>query len=101
MTAIDQTMDIGDLEKPWYVRLFEMARNQPLGTAGALVVLLMVLAAIFANFISPYDPEAASWKHQLSPPDSLLVLPAVWSSVLQVPTLAVGLISLFSAWSTS
>ena len=30
----------------------------------------MILAAIFANFLSPYDPEAASWKNQLSPPDA-------------------------------
>ena len=70
MAAIDQTIDIGDLQKPWYQRLFEIARRQPLGTAGGLVVLLMVLAAIFANFLSPYDPEAASWKNQLSPPDA-------------------------------
>ncbi len=70
MAAIDQTIDIGDLQKPWYQRFFETARHQPLGTAGGLVVVIMILAAVFANFVSPYDPEAASWKNQLSPPDA-------------------------------
>jgi peptide/nickel transport system permease protein len=70
MAAIDQTIEIGDLRKPWYQRFFETARHQPLGTAGGLVVVIMILAAVFANFVSPYDPEVASWKHQLLPPDA-------------------------------
>ena len=70
MAAIDQTIEIGDLRKPWYQRFFETARHQPLGTAGGLMVVIMILAAVFANFVSPYDPEVASWKHQLLPPDA-------------------------------
>jgi len=70
MAAIDQTIEIGDLRKPWYQRFFETARHQPLGTAGGLVVVIMIFAAVFANFVSPYDPEVASWKHQLLPPDA-------------------------------
>ena len=33
--------------KPWHVKLRETARKQPIGVAGALIVILMILMAIF------------------------------------------------------
>lgn len=36
-------------------------RRKPLGAAGALVVIVMVLAAAFADLIAPYDPVAANF----------------------------------------
>jgi len=37
-------------------RLLTLMRKQPLGTAGALIVLIMIFAAIFAPWLAPYDP---------------------------------------------
>jgi peptide/nickel transport system permease protein len=41
---------------------------QPLGTAGLLVILVMAAAAIFADIVAPYDPEAIDFIAMLSPP---------------------------------
>ena len=57
-----------EIRKPWYVKLGDLMRRQPLGTAGAFVVILMVLATIFAEVISPYDPELISFESMLVPP---------------------------------
>jgi len=68
--AVDPT-ELEDVpRKPLLVRLWRMSRSHPLGAAGAGVVILMVLAALFAPWITPYDPEAASFEHMLSPPNA-------------------------------
>ncbi|MGZ9143450.1 MAG: hypothetical protein ACXW4O_14050, partial [Candidatus Binatia bacterium] len=36
------------------IRTFAVKR--PLGAAGAAIVLLMILAALFAGLVAPYDP---------------------------------------------
>jgi peptide/nickel transport system permease protein len=48
-----------------------MARKQPLGFAGGIIVLLMVLMAIFADFIAPYDPEEANFLDMLVGPGTV------------------------------
>ncbi len=53
---------------PWYIRLYALVRSQPLGVAGALVVLGMIFMAVFAAQISPVDPEAISFENMLAPP---------------------------------
>jgi peptide/nickel transport system permease protein len=71
MVTINPAADTDELEeKSWSSRLIDMIRRQPLASAGGLVVLIMIFASIFANFLSPYDPEAASWINQLSPPSA-------------------------------
>ena len=55
---------------PWHVRFGGLMRRQPLGTAGAFIVILMVLATIFAELISPYDPEMISFESMLVPPSA-------------------------------
>ena len=54
------------------LRLFIMRRS--LGAAGALIVVLMALAALLANWLAPYDPlendfsamlQAPGWRHWL------------------------------------
>ena len=57
-----------EIRKPWYVQFGDLMRRQPLGTAGAFVVILMVLATIFAEVLSPYDPEMISFESMLVPP---------------------------------
>ncbi|UYN97528.1 MAG: ABC transporter permease [Enhydrobacter sp.] len=52
----------------------EFCRRQPLGTAGLVIMIVMVAAGVMAGWISPYDPEendfsammeAPSWTHIL------------------------------------
>lgn len=38
------------------------------GTAGAVIVLAVVLMAVFADFLSPYDPTKLDAKNRLQPP---------------------------------
>ena len=59
-----------EIQKPWYVQFSDLMRRQPLGAAGAFVVLLMVFATIFAEVLSPYDPELISFESMLVPPSA-------------------------------
>jgi peptide/nickel transport system permease protein len=43
---------------------------QPLGAAGLLVIMMMAAAAIFADVLAPYDPEAIDFASMLSPPST-------------------------------
>jgi len=47
--------------------LLRIARRNPIGTFGLLVVILLALVAVFAPQLSPYDPNAQVGK-RLSPP---------------------------------
>ncbi|WP_350151149.1 ABC transporter permease [Thalassobaculum sp.] len=38
-----------------------MARRQPLGVAGGFIVLLMIIMAVFADYIAPHDPTAMNY----------------------------------------
>jgi len=73
MASVD-TAVLGAVEdiprKPWYVSFGELLRKQPLGAAGGLIVLVMLLATVFANVLSPYDPELASFENMLVPPSA-------------------------------
>jgi hypothetical protein len=53
--AIDTT-DLDQLRLPLSTRLWQLIRKQPLGAAGAFIVIIMVVAATFANVLTPYDP---------------------------------------------
>ena len=46
----------------------ELSRKQPLGAFGAVVVLVMIFAAVFAEYITVYDPEANAFEVMLRPP---------------------------------
>src|SRR5215213_8711073 len=43
--------------------------NKPLGAFGAAVLIVLVLTAIFADFIAPYDPVQQNVPYRLRPPD--------------------------------
>ena len=55
---------------PLQSRLWSILRSQPLGIAGALIVFVMIVAALFAPYISPYDPELNDFGAMLLPPDA-------------------------------
>ena len=42
--------------RPLLATILDMIRRKPLGAAGAFIVLVMVLAALLADVIAPYDP---------------------------------------------
>ncbi|NQW50469.1 MAG: ABC transporter permease [Rhodospirillales bacterium] len=53
-----------------------MARRYPLGAVGAIIVLVFILTALFANYIAPYDPTATNAKASLARPGSTYFLGA-------------------------
>ena len=76
MNTIDTTITSEELrQRPgMFKRLWNFARRQPLGFIGGVVVIMFILMAIFANYITPYDPEASSYQHMLSAPNSQFLL---------------------------
>ncbi len=49
-------------------------RRRPLGAAGAALIILMVLAAIFAGQITPYDPVETNFRTMLREPSPEFLL---------------------------
>lgn len=54
----------------WMGAAWEFTRRRPLGAAGAVIVVVMILAAVFADFIAPYNPLATDYGAMLSAPDA-------------------------------
>jgi len=74
MTTVSEIQVEADFEelapqKSWMQIMSEMVRKQPLGAAGGLIVILMILMAVFANYLTAYDPEVNSLENMLAPPD--------------------------------
>jgi len=66
--AYDPALDAPTEKPPLRARLLRLVRKQPLGTAGALVVLIMIFAAIFAPWLAQYDPTANNFEFMHEPP---------------------------------
>lgn len=56
----------------WFDGALRFARQRPLGAIGALIIVVMILAALLAGWITPFDPlttdyaamlQAPSWLH--------------------------------------
>ncbi|HEX9445855.1 MAG TPA: ABC transporter permease, partial [Candidatus Binatia bacterium] len=54
----------------WLAVSLTFARRRPLGAAGAAVILVMLFAAVFAGFISPYDPLTTDYAAMLQAPSA-------------------------------
>lgn len=52
-------------------RAMELVRRQPVGVLSAVVLLLIILAGIFAELVSPRDPSAQLLRDSLKPPGTL------------------------------
>jgi peptide/nickel transport system permease protein len=73
MSTVEETQAHADIEelfdqRSWSARAAEMARKNPLGAMGGFLVLLMIVLAVFANYLTPFDPESNSFEHMLVPP---------------------------------
>src|SRR5437764_14811878 len=49
-------------------RFLRLARAKPLGTVSLAIILIMVLAAVFAEQVAPYDPLTQNYSAVLQPP---------------------------------
>ncbi len=52
----------------YLVRLGRVARNNPVGTFSAVVIIVMVLSGIFADAVAPFDPLEAHVRDRLQGP---------------------------------
>lgn len=50
--------------------IVRLVKEKPLGTIGAIIVILMLLTGIFANYIAPYEYADMSLANTLLPPSS-------------------------------
>ena len=54
----------------WLAVIINFVRRRPLGAIGAAVVVLMLLVAVSATVIAPYDPLAVDFAAMLAPPNA-------------------------------
>ena len=73
MSSIENIEEVGSNKtksrSKWY-RAKRLCQRYPLGAIGSFIVFLVVFAAVFADFVAPYDPTTTSAKMSLSPPGS-------------------------------
>ena len=69
-SAADQDFDQLVEKRPLGERFVGLIRRQPLGATGAVTIIFLVLCAVFADFISFYDPEEANFDHMFIAPGS-------------------------------
>jgi hypothetical protein len=65
----------------WVEASFHFSRRRPLGAVGAAIIGLMIVVAVLAGFISPYDPLATDYGKLLQAPSS-----SHWFGTLSVET---------------
>src|SRR5262244_2116397 len=46
-------------DRTWMRSVSQAIRHQPLGVMGAVIILLLILAAILAELLAPYHPKEA------------------------------------------
>jgi peptide/nickel transport system permease protein len=71
--STDAHLQISENASPsrWLVGLGTFARRWPLGSAGAVIIILMIGSAVCAPFIAPYDPLETDFAAQFSPPTTV------------------------------
>ena len=51
--------------RPWYIDVWiQMVRHKPLGTLGGIIVLVMLIAAVFADLLTPYGYAETSLRER-------------------------------------
>jgi len=73
--AVTRPLETADLVEPtshrrWAAAVRDFVRRRPLGAAGAVIVLVMLLVAVTATVIAPYDPLAVDFGAMLGPPST-------------------------------
>ncbi len=60
--------DAPELRVSWVKRSLEFCRRQPMGTLGLVLVVVMFVAGLFAEVLSPYSPTANDFASMTEPP---------------------------------
>ena len=55
----------------WFEASFRFTRQRPLGAVGAAIIVIMIVAAVLAGFVAPYDPLTTDYANMLQAPSSL------------------------------
>jgi peptide/nickel transport system permease protein len=55
----------------WLEASVRFARQRPLGGVGAVIIVIMILAAVLADVVSPFDPLTTNYAAMLQAPSSL------------------------------
>ena len=50
--------------------VLRFTRQRPLGAIGAVIIIIMIMAALLADFIAPFDPLANDYGAMLQPPNA-------------------------------
>jgi len=75
MATVEESLEQPDINelfgrKSSVQKALTMMREQPVGTAGFFIVAGLAFLAIFADFISPYDPELTKFEDMLVGPSN-------------------------------
>ena len=60
--------------RPWWASIATFARRRTIGFVGGVMILLMLVVALLAPIVAPYDPLETSFLDQLKPPSGEHVL---------------------------
>ena len=75
MTAIDQPVEeVAAAKESWLATLGYFAKRYPLGAAGAVIVTMFVMMAVFAPWITQFDPTATDPRISLAYPSGAHIL---------------------------
>ena len=66
---VDADLETFADKDPWYRIVLDLVFRNPLGAAGALVVLIMIVMATLAEVIAPFDPELNEYERMLMGPN--------------------------------
>ena len=69
MTAAAPATTAAALRRPSRGVVAQFCLQQPLGAISLVVILVMMFAGIFAEFVAPYDPVAVDFASILTPPN--------------------------------
>ena len=67
--ALESQIEDLDDKVSFYEACKKMARKQPVGVAGLAVVILMIIMAVFAPWLTPYHPEYNDFASMLTAPN--------------------------------
>ena len=73
-TTKEALSDLIDTGPSRWTRFWRLVKKQPLGAAGALIVISIILCAIFAGVLTPYDPELNSYEYMEVAPNAQYLL---------------------------
>jgi peptide/nickel transport system permease protein len=74
MAVTKEALDnIARAQKPrarWLQAIYDFTRQRPLGAIGAVIIVVMALVALTANWLAPYDALATDYAAMLSAPSA-------------------------------